>query len=168
LYHNLGLEGGPNFRWQYKTIADCTNAIKLNPSEVSYYNKRGNTYFEKNQFDEAIIDYTKVIELNPRNARAYSQRGLPYFLKGEYDKAIDDFSKAIELNPDFAGAYYFRGMVQLHTQEWSKVKEDLNIAKDMGVNIVDTVPYIYRSVENCEQIIGVKLPEEIAALLMQP
>ena len=106
-----------------------------------------------------------MIELNPRNARAYSQRGLPYFLKGEYDKAIDDFSKAIELNPDFAGAYYFRGIVQLHTQEWGKVKEDLTIAKDMGVDIVDAFPYIYRSIENCKQIIGVKLPEDIAALL---
>ena len=142
--------------------------MELNPSEVRHYNKRGNAYFNKNEYDKAIVDYTKVIELNPGNARTYSQRGLSYFLKGEYDKAIDDFSKAIELNPDFAGAYYFRGIVQLHTQEWSKVKEDLNIAKDMGIGIVDTVPYIYRSVENCEQIIGVKLPEEIAALLRQP
>lgn len=106
-----------------------------------------------------------MIELNPSDPRAYSQRGVPYFLKGEYGRAIDDFSKAIELNPDFAGAYCFRGTVQLHTREWGKVKEDLTIAKNMGVDIVDIVPYIYRTIENCEQIIGVKLPEDIAALL---
>jgi hypothetical protein len=49
-----------------------------------------------------------------------------------------------------------------------KAKEDLTIAKDMGVDIVGAFPYIYQSIENCEQIIGIKLPEEIAALLMQP
>jgi tetratricopeptide (TPR) repeat protein len=109
-----------------------------------------------------------VIQFNPSNARAYSQRGLPYMLKGEFDKAIDDFSRAIELNPDFAGAYLFRGMARLHTQEWSKAKEDLTIAKGMGVDIVDAFPYIYRSIENCEQIIGIKLPEDITAMLIQP
>ena len=109
-----------------------------------------------------------MIELNSSNARTYSQRGLPYLLKGEYDKAIDDFSKAIELNPDFAGAYYFRGMVQLHTREWDKAKKDLEISKTMVVDIVRNFCIAYQSIENCEQIIGTKLPKDIAAMLTKP
>ncbi len=40
----------------------------------AYYN-RGNTYYNKNQFDKAIDDYRKAIKLNPKHAEAYVNLG---------------------------------------------------------------------------------------------
>ena len=60
---------------------------------MAYYN-RGNTYYTKGDYDQAIYDYSKVIELNPNFAVAYNNRAISYYFKKEYDKVWEDVHKA--------------------------------------------------------------------------
>jgi len=46
-----------------------TNSLDSNSAQA-YYN-RGNTWYEKGDYDRAISDYNKAIELNPTYADAY-------------------------------------------------------------------------------------------------
>lgn len=57
--------------------------------------------------------------------------------------------------------------VWLHKQEWEKAKADLTGAKDMDVDIVALFHNDYQSVPDFEKQIGVKLPDDISAMLMQ-
>jgi tetratricopeptide (TPR) repeat protein len=59
--------------------------------------KRGASFFEKGDFDNAIADCTEAIRLDPKDALAYLNRGLAYRSKGDSDKAIADFKEAIRL-----------------------------------------------------------------------
>ena len=77
------------------------------------------------------------------------------------------FNTAIQLNPRYAKAYYSRAMVWLRQQEWGKAKADLTDAKDMNIDIIVLFHNDYQSVQDFEKQIGVKLPDDIAALLMQ-
>ena len=88
--------------------------------ETAVYLFKGTSYYNKDQYGQAISDYTKAIEINPRYAVAYSNRGRAYDKKGQYDQAIKDFTKAIEVNPRFAGAYYNRGLAYKHKNQYDQ------------------------------------------------
>ena len=85
--------------------------------------------------------------------------------KGEIDAAIQDYTKAIDLNPEDADAYCNRGEAWLHLREWEKAKANLITAKDMEIDIVASFHNDYESIEAFEVKRGVKVPEDIAALL---
>ena len=73
----------------------------------------------------------------------------------------------IESNPNDAEAYYYRGMVWLQLQNWGAAKTDLIAARDLGFNINTTFHDDYESIADFEQKNGVKVQEDIAAMLTQ-
>ena len=148
-----------------KAIHDYNTAIDLNPEYAQVYYNRGITYLDKGEADRAIQDFNTAIDLNPELADAYNNRGITYLDKGEIDRAIQDFNTAIDLNPELADAYSNRGEVWLHLSEWEKAKGDLTTAKNMGVDLVAAFHNYYGSIENFETKHGVKMPEDIVALL---
>ena len=154
-------------QWYSDAITHYTAAIELNPENVRAYNNRGIAYRRIGNLDAAIADYSRAIYLNPENARAYNNRGVAYRHRGDFDAAIVDYSRAIELNPKNAGAYCNRGEAWLHLKEWEKAKADLTTAKDMGNDIIKSFHNAYESVEDFEAKLGVKVPEDIAALLQR-
>ena len=148
-----------------KAIVHYTEAINLNSELAEAYYNRGVAYAKKGEFDLEIQDFNKAIDLNPEYAKAYYNRGVAYAKKGEFDLAIQDFNKAIDLNPEDAGAYCNRGEAWLHLREWEKAKANLITAKDMENDIVASFHNDYESIEAFEVKRGVKVPEDIAALL---
>ena len=150
-----------------RAIEDYNAAVKLNPDFVEGYFNRGIAYYEKHEFDRAIEDYTKAIDLNPDLAPAYCNRGNAYNEKGQYNHAIEDHTKAIDLNPNLASAYYNRGEVWLQLEEWEKAKADLMAAKSMGMDIIAAFHNTYRNAASFERRYDFKLPEDIAALMLQ-
>ena len=53
----------------------------------------------------------------------------------------------------------------MHLGEWEKAKSDLMVAKDKGVDIIDSFRICYKGVEDFEQRNNVELPDDIAAML---
>lgn len=99
-----------------------SKAIDLSHSNYLYM-CRGTIYFDKSDYDMAIVDINRAIELNPDFAVAYNIRGNSYAGKGNHDQAIEDYTKAIGLEPDKAVLYCNRGKSYL-----KKGKYDLAIA----------------------------------------
>jgi tetratricopeptide (TPR) repeat protein len=77
-----------------KAIAECTEAIRLNPKYFEAYLTRGWAYDAKGDHAKAIAECTEAIRLNPKYAEAYYLRGSAYASNGEYAKAIADINKA--------------------------------------------------------------------------
>ena len=100
-----------------------------------------------------------------REATIHNDRGLTYRGEGNYDRAIEAYTTAINLNPDYAEAYCNRGESRLHLKEWEKAKADLTTARDKGINIIAAFHEDYASVPDFEGRNGVKLPEDISAML---
>jgi tetratricopeptide (TPR) repeat protein len=107
-------------------IKDYTEAIRLDPENVSAYTNRGFSWANKNEHDKAIEDYNEAIRLDPEYAKAYYYRGRTWNLKGELDKAIKDFNEAIRLDPEYANAYQYRSQV------WQKKGDSAKAAKDVA------------------------------------
>jgi tetratricopeptide (TPR) repeat protein len=96
-----------------KQYAASKKAIDVQPISAETYTKRGDDYYVRGQYQQAIEDFNKAIGLKQDYVRAYSDRGAAYFNLGQYQKAIDDFNKAIRVQPDFADAYSNRAIAYL-------------------------------------------------------
>ena len=117
--------------------------------------------------DIAIIDFTRAIQLNPLLEKLYYNRGKVYASQNNFDMAITDYSTAIQLNPSYMRAYYHRAKVYLQQQQWEKAKTDLINVRNRGIDIIALFQNDYKSVKDFERQIGVKLPDDIAAMLIQ-
>jgi lipoprotein NlpI len=92
-----------------RAIADCDDAIRLDPKLADAHLNRGKAYSDKGDFDRAIADYDQAIELNPKSSVAYNNLCDANLDKGDNDQAITDCNQAIRLDPKFAVAYRNRG-----------------------------------------------------------
>lgn len=61
---------------------------------------RGDYYFKKQNFEQAITEYNYVLEQDPNNYRANLNMGEIYFERREFEKALSFYKKAAEKKPD--------------------------------------------------------------------
>ena len=72
-------------------LADCNQAIALNPKDAWAYNDRAKVY-EKQQGQNAaaIADYSQIIALDPKNATAFNDRCWANAIIGQLQAALAD------------------------------------------------------------------------------
>jgi tetratricopeptide (TPR) repeat protein len=109
-------------------IADCTEAIQLDPSNAPAHATRGEAYRLKQEYEKAFADLNVAIILDPKQAMPYSRRGAILVVRRDYDKAITDFDTAIRLDPELAMAYGCRGDAYCNIHDYIKAIDDYNKA----------------------------------------
>ncbi len=72
---------------------------------TSRYYSRGNTYFELQQYEMALVDYGRAIEVDAHFAPAYHGRGNTYKALQQPEAALADFGRALKADPNFAPGY---------------------------------------------------------------
>src|SRR6185437_1496024 len=110
-----------------RAIADCTEALRLNPANADVYQTRVIAYRNKKDYDCAIADCTAFIRFNPSDpARQgwYGERAELYEAKGDYKRAQDDLATYIRLQPDSSTSYLCRGDFFLRTGAFDKALAD--------------------------------------------
>lgn len=117
--------------WMYKedydkAIADCNEAIRLDPQYALAYYGRGIIWQKKGDNDKAIADFNEVVRLDPQNALAYYARGDAWRNKEDYDKAIADYNEVVRLNPKDASASYARSIAWRNKGDYDKAISDYN------------------------------------------
>ncbi|HEY32983.1 MAG TPA: tetratricopeptide repeat protein [Dehalococcoidia bacterium] len=80
-----------------EAIADCTEAVALDPERASAYTSRATAYYAKGEYEVTIIDCIRAISIDPYNAYAYFNRGLAYKGLDMKTEAISDFEESIAL-----------------------------------------------------------------------
>lgn len=115
------------------------NVYAKQPEEELF--DKGDTYYEKQMYDEAIIAFTTAIQINLRYTEAYLKRGIVYYEKGDPSQAISDLSKVIELDLNNVEAYFYRGLAYSDRFNFDRAISDYSKAIDIGSsNLAD----IYR------------------------
>jgi len=104
------------------------------PPDFSFYQKRGDSFIAKGDFDSAVADYSKAIELRSMEPSVYLNRGIAQSSKKNYDLSILDFSKVIELDPKQSVAYLNRGNSFEKKGEIQKAITDFQKAADLDPN----------------------------------
>lgn len=87
-----------------ETIADCTEAIRLDPDSPKLYLERAKARSMLDRYEEAVADYDWAICLDPDYTAAYLGRCHAKSELGRHEEAIVDYDRAVRLDPDSASA----------------------------------------------------------------
>ena len=80
-----------------QSIEELKKAAEKRPDKASVHNNLGLSYFEKEDFEEALNCFTKAIQLEPHSFH-YNNRGLAYYHIGKLEEAKRDYDDALVKN----------------------------------------------------------------------
>lgn len=75
-------------------IADCDQAIRLDPDHVRAFLSRSTAYADKGDYEHAIADISEAIRLQPTDDNGFSLRCLYSLHTGNYDRMIADCTQS--------------------------------------------------------------------------
>ncbi|MBI4484208.1 MAG: tetratricopeptide repeat protein [Acidobacteria bacterium] len=86
-----------------EAIAECQQAIEVDPDFGNPYNDIGAYLIEKGQPDEAVPWLQKAMVAKRYESYHYPHYNLGrvYVAKEMYNKALEEFQKALEIQPDY-------------------------------------------------------------------
>ena len=106
------------------SVADYSEALKLNPSDhLAWYN-RGLGYYNLKRNAEAIADYSECIRINPEYINAYYNRGLARNRNGDKTGALLDYNETIRRKADYVNAYRARGIIYEEMGDYDRAISD--------------------------------------------
>lgn len=118
-----------------KIIDYLSKEIKTNPNNSEYYNRRACCYYEKGEFDKAIIDNSKSISISEKKKYLYN-RALTvlklFMIGGELDKslaksALVDLQKVKAIDPEFE-----HDNVEKYIKELNKIASKIELKKTVN------------------------------------
>ncbi|XP_062289741.1 E3 ubiquitin-protein ligase TTC3 [Scomber scombrus] len=68
--------------------------------------RKGNDYFQKNQYEDALKFYSKAIKYYPENHKLYGNRALCFIKCNKYLQAVGDGKRATMIKPSWAKGHY--------------------------------------------------------------
>jgi tetratricopeptide (TPR) repeat protein len=132
-----------------KSIADYTQAIRLDPSNSYLYYRRGCVYRTKADYDRAIADFTQALRIDPIAASAFVYVCLYFILDSyeeknnnstfndnyDFDKDISNITQLIRLEPNNSIYYSLRGFLYSNNYDYDKAIADFTQALRIDPNI---------------------------------
>ncbi len=89
----------------------------MKAENASAHNNLGLSYFEKEEYEDALNEFSKAIGLKP-HALHYNNRGLALYHIGNLDGAKKDFDEALKKNADDPFIYFNRGNVFMNLGDY--------------------------------------------------
>src|SRR4051794_17658754 len=83
-----------------QAIADCNEAIRLDPAAPAGFDCRGNALAGKKGYLRALDDFDRAIRLDPTVVRGFSARGSTFCLIREHRLGGRGFRQGIRRRPD--------------------------------------------------------------------
>jgi tetratricopeptide (TPR) repeat protein len=92
--------------------------------EYGYWYRRGLSYYENDEYENALADFDKALAIWPDSLYTLDYRGASYRHLFEYEKAIADFNRSLAISPDNTYALYERGAVYFDLADYDKAIAD--------------------------------------------
>jgi lipoprotein NlpI len=74
-------------------IDSLARRIAAAPDDVPLRSQRGDAYFFRGDFAEAVADYAKMVELDSQQDASHWRKGIAHFYAKEYERAAGQFER---------------------------------------------------------------------------
>lgn len=91
----------------------------------------GDTYFEKQNYQQAVIVYEKLLSLDPSDVDTHNDLGLAYLYTGRKEKAVATLKKGIELDPSYQRIWLTTGFTYLTLKNEEEARKALKKAVEL-------------------------------------
>ena len=99
---------------QQENIDTLKAQVRKNPNDKAAWIQLGNSYFNANLPDKAIVAYNKALALDPQDADVWTDLGVMYRRSGQPKKAVECFDRAMKIDPHHQVSRFNKGVVLLH------------------------------------------------------
>ncbi|XP_066151577.1 stress-induced-phosphoprotein 1 [Euwallacea fornicatus] len=103
-----------------KLIKEEEKNSYINPELAEQEKEKGNEYFKKGDYANAVKHYSEAIKRNPYDAKLYSNRAAGYTKLAAFNLGLKDCEKCVELDPKFIKGWLRKGGVLQGMQQSSK------------------------------------------------
>ncbi|KAG0378357.1 MAG: putative Hsp90 cochaperone [Linnemannia gamsii] len=121
-----------------KAKAKAEKEAYRDPALSAEARDRGNAFFKKSDFVEAVKEYTEAIKRDDTDPRAYSNRAACYTKLMAINEALKDCETCISLDPKFVKGYIRKAAIQFLKKEYTECLETCQQAKDADVEKKNT------------------------------
>ncbi|GER92242.1 hypothetical protein KDW_64040 [Dictyobacter vulcani] len=133
-----------------KAIADCDQAIYINPEAAMAYNNRSAAFLGLTRYPEALRDAHQAVHLKSDLASAYYNRAYALFGLRNYAAALKDYDQAIARHPQLAVQYFNRGICHMRLKHYSEAIADYN----KTIELKPTTSSAYHNRGHAHMILG--------------
>jgi tetratricopeptide (TPR) repeat protein len=109
-------------------VTDLSEVIRLDPSNIDAYIRRGRIFLEMANYAEARLDFDVAIAKRPNDPSLLFNRAQTHFLTGDYPGTIVDADLLLHRLPDNAGAYFLRSQAKQKLERFDEALSDINTA----------------------------------------
>src|SRR3989441_11071061 len=92
--------------------------------------ERGDKYFAKAQYREALIEYANVLQLDRANPRAIRQLALTHYQLGQMGQAFPYLKKSQELDPGDADVRLKLGSIYFVARQPAEARQQVAVVLD--------------------------------------
>ncbi len=86
------------------------------------------SYYQSEQYEEALTEIEQALRLDNKHARAYMVRALIYRAREQYTKAMHELNQAIKADEMYVEAYLNRANLYIVQKQHDKAMADLGVA----------------------------------------
>lgn len=134
-----------------KALKNLNKIIKEKGDFAEAFLKRGQVYYELNDYNKMINDCEKTLQINPLLIQAHFNLGIAYYNLKNYNQSINHFNSFLQSKPQDNEALGWRGMSKFYLQQKKQACEDWEKAIDYGNNYVRPFYNKYCVEENATQ-----------------
>lgn len=103
-----------------KKIKEEERRAYIDPEKAEEAKEKGNDYFKKGDYAEAVKHYTEAIQRNPDDPKYYSNRAACYTKLAAFDLGLKDCEECVKLDPKFIKGWIRKGKILQGMQQQSK------------------------------------------------
>lgn len=115
-------------------------AIRLYPTEDTFYKALADVYLTENMPDEALQEYKTAANLNPNDAETQYSLGQSYLTSGNLDSARKAFNAVIRIKSTNEAGYY--GLGQVARAEGNLSDAENQLTKAISLNSSFELAYV--------------------------
>ena len=113
----------------------------LEPAALSAedYFLRGNSYYDSEDYQEALAAYNRSLELRPNDPATLNNRGNAFGNLGRYEEALQDYTHSAELNPHDARILYNRGLALYKLERYDEALGEYDNSSELNPHNPDAL-----------------------------
>ncbi|KAM8717079.1 hypothetical protein ACLKA7_003877 [Drosophila subpalustris] len=111
----------------------------IDPTKAEEEKEKGNDYFKKGDYSNAVKHYTEAIKRNPDDPKLYSNRAACYTKLAAFDLGLKDCDTCIKLDEKFIKGYIRKGKILQGMQQTSKASTAYQKALELDPNNAEAI-----------------------------
>jgi len=139
-------------------LASHPDLRKTRESDYYFLFGKGDDYYRRHNYKEALECYESIIKIQPDNEYALLRKGIILLQTNDYAMALEYFDRLIELNKNSSDAWYYKAKLSARAKDYKNALDCLEKASDINPDD-EKIWEAYRKVKSLRQSLDGKNEE---------